>query len=108
MRRVVFEADTLARLREFPETARQRAGYEIDRIQRNLEAENWKAIPTIGQGVREIRIQVGRQFRVFYIAKFPDRVHVLHVFEKKSQQTRQSDIALAKSRLQEVIRRHSK
>lgn len=29
MRKVVFEADTLDRIRELPEAARQRAGYEI-------------------------------------------------------------------------------
>jgi predicted XRE-type DNA-binding protein len=58
MRRVVFEADTLARLREFPETVRQRAGYEIDRIQTNLEAENWKAIPTTGSNQEAFKMMV--------------------------------------------------
>ncbi len=106
MRKVVFEADTLDRIREVPEAARQRAGYEIDRVQRDREPENWKPFPAIGQGVREIRIQVGRQFRIIYIAKFAGYVHVLHIFEKKSQKTRPSDIALAKTRFQQVVKRH--
>lgn len=106
MRKVVFEADTLDRIRELPEAARQRAGYEIDRVQRDREPENWKPFPSIGQGVREIRLQMGRQFRIIYIAKFVDYVHVLHVFEKKSPRTRQSDVELAKSRLQQVVKRY--
>lgn len=105
MRKVIFEGDTLTVIRELPDDARHRAGYEIDRIQRDIEPTNWKPFTSIGQGVCEIRIQMGRQFRVIYIAKFDDRVHVLHVFEKKSQKTRQSDIAIAKRRLKEVIRR---
>jgi len=106
MRKVVFEADTLVRIRELPEAARQRAGYEIDRVQRGMEPDNWKPFPAIGQGVREIRIQVGRQFRIIYVAKFAGYVHVLHIFEKKSQKTRPSEIVLAKSRLQQVVKRY--
>lgn len=105
MRKVVFEGNTLASIRQLPDIAKQRAGYEIDRVQRDLKAENWKPFPAIGQGVRETRIQTGRQFRIIYIAKFNDSIHILHVFEKKTQKTRQADIELAKDRLQAVIRR---
>lgn len=105
MRKVVFEGDTLVLIRQFPDDARHRTGYEIDRVQRDKEPESWKPFPAIGQGVREIRIQVGRQFRIIYTAKFDNRVHVLHVFEKKSQKTRKSDIEIAKNRLVEIIRR---
>lgn len=106
MRKVVFEGGTLAFIRELPDDARHRVGYEIDRVQRDKEPENWKPFPAIGQGVREIRIQVGRQYRVIYIAKFDGRVHVLHMFEKKTQKTRQTDIEIAKRRLKDVIRRY--
>jgi len=106
MRKVVFEADTLERIRELPEAARQRAGYEIDRVQRDREPINWKPFPAIGQGVREIRIQMSRQFRIIYIAKFSGYVHVLHLFEKQSQKTRPSDVALAKRRFQQVVERY--
>jgi len=49
---------------------------------------------------------VSRQYRIIYIAKFEDKVHVLHVFEKKTKKTRKSDIEIAKNRLKEVIRRY--
>lgn len=106
MRKVVFEGDALAVIRSLPSTAKQRAGYEIDRVQRGKEPENWKPFPSIGKGVREIRIQLGRQFRVIYFAKFGNCVHILHVFEKKSQKTRLSDIDLARERFSKVVKRY--
>ena len=63
MRKVVFEGDALSIIRELPGIAKQRAG-EIDRVQQDKDPENWKPFPSIGKGVREIRIQVGRQFRI--------------------------------------------
>ena len=83
MRSVVFEGNTLEIIRQLPDDARQRTGYEIDRVQRNIEPENWKPFPAIGQGVREIRVQVGKQYRIMYVAKFENKIHVPHVFEKK-------------------------
>lgn len=106
MRTVVFEGNSLEKLRQFPDGARLRAGYEIDRVQRDKEPENWKPFPSVGQGVREIRVQVGRQFRVMYLAKFENKVHVLHVFEKKTQKTPVTDVEVAKNRLKAVIRRY--
>ena len=108
MRTVVFEGNTLEIIRQLPDEVRQRTGYEIDRVQRDVEPENWKPFPTIGQGVREIRVQVGRQYRIIYIAKFESKIHVLHVFMKKTQKTRNSDIEIAKNRLKAVNRRYRK
>ena len=82
MRTVVFEGNTLKTLRQFPEGARLRAGYEIDRVQRDRQPENWKPFPSVGQGVRELRVQLNSQFRIMYLVKFENKVHVLHVFEK--------------------------
>lgn len=48
--------DQLAVIRALPDNARHRAGYKIDRVQRDKEPENWKPFSAIGQGVREIRI----------------------------------------------------
>jgi phage-related protein len=57
----------------------------------------------IGKGVREIRIRdKSGQFRVIYVAKFKDAVHVLHAFQKKTQKTSKTDIELAKKRYKEI------
>ena len=57
----------------------------------------------IGSGVREIRIgQRAGAFRVIYLATLPDRVVVLHAFQKKSERTARADIDLARQRFQEL------
>jgi phage-related protein len=91
-------------LREFPEGARQNAGYEIDQVQRGLEPSDWKPMPSIGAGVNEIRIHKGGSFRVIYVAKFEDAIHVLHCFQKKSQKTSEEDITLSKKRYKAVLK----
>ena len=63
---------------------------------------------SVGTGVVEIRLQTRLEHRVFYIAKFDDAVYVLHAFEKRTRQTPQHEIALAKKRLADLIRQRSK
>ena len=55
---------------------------------------------TVGESVREIRLRdKSGAFRILYLATLPDRVLVLHAFQKKSQQTAETEIDLAKRRL---------
>jgi phage-related protein len=97
---LTFHGDSLDRLRDFPEDARRDAGYELYQVQKGLDPSDWKPMPTIGAGVREIRIRDGiGAYRVIYIATLADAIHVLHAFEKKSQKTAQRDLALATARL---------
>jgi phage-related protein len=50
-------------------------------------------MPSIGPGVREIRIRdPGGAFRVIYVAKFSDAVFILHCFRKTTQKTASADI----------------
>ena len=56
-------------------------------------------MPSVGAGVAEIRVRIGREFRLLYVAKFAEAVYVLHAFEKKSQKTAQRELALATQRL---------
>jgi len=74
-------------------------------VQRGKNPTDWKAFSTIGVGVREIRIQVGGQFRLISVAKFGDEVHVLHAFQKKMAKTAKTDVELAKRRLAMVIQK---
>lgn len=59
-------------------------------------------MPSVGRGVAELRVRVGREFRVVYVAKFSEAIYVLHAFEKKSQKTAQRDLAIAAERLGEL------
>jgi phage-related protein len=62
MRIVVFEGNTLQLIRRLSSDTRHRSSYEIDRVQRDKGPENWKPFPQLGGGVREICIQLDRQF----------------------------------------------
>lgn len=62
-------------------------------------------MPTLGPGVQETRIRDDRgAFRVFYVAKFEEVVYVLHVFQKRSQQTAHTDLDLGKSRYVDLVK----
>lgn len=105
MKPVQFLGNSLKRLREFPSDARQDAGRQIDRVQRGMQPDDFKPMPSIGKGVEEIRVwDESGTFRVIYTARLADAVYVLHAFQKKTQTTSRSDIELAKSRFDQLPR----
>ena len=102
---VTFHGDSLDRLRDFPGDARRDAGHELYQVQRGGDPSDWKPMPTIGAGVREIRIRdASGAYRVIYIATLIDAIHVLHAFQKKSQKTAQRDLDLATARMRQLKR----
>jgi phage-related protein len=52
--------------------------------------------------VKEIRIHALGEWRVIYVAKLRDAVHVLHAFQKKTRKTSQHDIDLARQRYGQI------
>ena len=106
MKPIAFLGGSLDDLRGFPADARREAGYQLDRVQRGLDPDDWRPMPSIGAGVREIRVrEAAGAFRVIYVATFADVVYVLHAFHKKTRQTAKRDVDLAASRLREQIAR---
>lgn len=104
MKPVVFRGTSLDDLRAFPSRARREAGHQLDQVQRGLDADDWKPMTTVGQGVKEIRIRdASGAFRVIYVAKFAEAVFVLHCFQKKTEQTSKADVALATKRYRELL-----
>lgn len=95
-------------LRAFPADARQGAGYQLRRVQQGLLPTDWKPMTSVGSGVMEIRVSTLVEHRVFYIAKFEEGVYVLHAFEKRTRQTAQRDIDLAKRRLADLTKERAK
>lgn len=103
---IAFLGGSLDDLRGFPADARRQAGYQLDRVQRGLDPDDWGPMPSIGAGVREIRVRErAGAFRVIYVATFADVVYVLHAFRKKTRQTAKRDVDLAASRLREQMAR---
>jgi len=92
--------NSLEQIRAFPSGAKQDAGFQIDKVQRGENPDEWKPMKTVGKGVKEIRIrEASGHYRVIYLTSMEDTVYVLHAFPKKTQQTRKSDIDLARKRL---------
>jgi phage-related protein len=99
-----FLGDSLKRLREFPDDARQDAGYQLDKVQRGEQPDDFKPMPSIGKGVEELRVwdDTGT-YRVIYTARLKDVVVVLHAFQKKTEATSRADIELARSRWKQLM-----
>ena len=93
-----------AAVRAFPANARRDAGYQLYRVQEGHEPSDWKPMPRVGAGVRELRIQAEGEYRVLYVATRPEAVYVLHAFAKKRQTTPRLVLDLARARLKELLR----
>jgi phage-related protein len=103
MKAIEFWGDSLDVVRGFPESVRSTVGYQLDRLQRGMQPDDFRPMKTIGPGVEELRVRVeGNAYRVIYIARMADAVHVLHAFQKKSQKTSRADLDVAARRLQQV------
>ena len=103
MKPIAWVGDSLERLRAFPDEAKHDVGYQLENVQAGLLPADWKAMPSVGPGVSEIRVRAGGAFRVLYVAKFPEAIYVLHAFQKKSSKTSPVDIELARRRLHAVL-----
>ncbi len=105
MKPVRFLGDSLQCLRDFPVDARHDAGYQLDKVQRGLQPDDFKPMPAIGKGVEEIRIRDDSGiYRVIYTARLADATFVLHAFPKKTQRTSKRDIEIAKARFREMMK----
>jgi phage-related protein len=106
MKHVVFLGDSLEQIRAFPARPRRDAGFQLDRVQRGLDPDDWKPMAVVGSGVREIRVRdTTGAYRVIYIASFADAIYVLHAFHKKTQRTSPRDITLAQLRFRNLKQR---
>jgi phage-related protein len=107
MKAITFLGDTRERIREFPDNARVRAGFELREVQKGNDPSDWKPMPSVAAGVREVRIRLANgAFRVIYLATLPECVLVLHAFEKKTRRTPKKDIELSARRLREWRAEH--
>ena len=105
MKQVRFRGTSFEALRAFPEMARRDAGYQIDRVQKKLEPDDFKPMTAVGKSVYEVRVQeVSGAYRVIYIAKFEQFVYVLHCFQKKMQRTSKKDVDIARFRFRDLMK----
>lgn len=100
---IEWVGSSLDDLRDFPEAAKQDCGFQLHLVQNGMDLHDWKPMPDIGPGTREIRVKTSDgAYRVFYVATLGTRVYVLHSFVKKTQKTTKQDIATGKRRYKDA------
>lgn len=100
---VFWEGDSREVLQSFPEAARQNLGFQLWQLQQGERPGDYRPLPSIGTGVFELRDQDEKAwYRVVYLSRINDVIHVLHCFEKKSREMPGKDFQKAKHRLKAV------
>ncbi len=103
MKQVIWMGSSKEDLRDFPEEARRQVGYQLEHVQEGVDPDDWKPMPNVGSGVREIRVRESSgAFRCIYLATRPEGVYVLHCFQKRTQKTSQQDLDLARRRFKSL------
>jgi phage-related protein len=108
MKSIEFQGHSLQAIRKFPLTVRREVGHQLDRLQRGLEPVDWKPMPTIGKGAREIRVNWRGQYRVIVVTNIGVSIVVLHAFQKKTRKTAKVDMDRARSALKRAMNRQEK
>jgi len=85
---IAWESDSKEVISSFPEEARQNLGFQLRLLQQGQQPTDYRPMSSVGPGVFELRDQDERAwYRVIYLSRIRDVVHVLHCFQKKSRET---------------------
>jgi len=100
---IAWEGDSREVISSFPDEAKHNLGFDLRLLQQGEQPRDFRAMSSIGSGVFELRDQDERAwYRVIYLSRVRDVIHVLHCFEKRSRQTPRKEINLARQRLKAV------
>jgi phage-related protein len=99
----VFHPKARDAIREFPEDVRRGLGKAIFDLQKGAKLS--RTMASVAAGVEELRVKDRFGiYRVFYYTRLIDSILICHAFTKKTQNTPQHEIDLARQRLKEMIR----
>ena len=98
LKKVIWLVDSKRRIQSFPEITKDILGGEIRLVQKGENPRDWKPMPEIGFGVKEIRAHNPDEYRVLYLAKYPEAIYILNAFQKTSDQTSRKDKELGRKR----------
>jgi len=103
---IAWEGDSKEVISSFPDEAKHNLGFDLRLLQQGQPPTDYRAMSSIGPGVFELRDQDERAwYRVIYLSRVRNVIHVLHCFEKKSRQTPMKEISAARQRLKAVQER---
>ena len=79
-----WRGSSFADLCAFPDDAKRNAGYQLRKVQRGAQPDDFKFMSEVGAGVTEMIVDTSDGwFRVMYVAKFEEAIYVLHSFQKR-------------------------
>lgn len=100
---IAWEGDSKEILSSFPDETKQNLGFQLRLLQQGERPTDYRPVTAIGSGVFELRDQDERAwYRVIYLSRIDDVIHVLHCFEKKSREIPKNDFQLAQRRFSAV------
>lgn len=104
---IAWEGDSKEVLSGFPVDVKATLGFSLRQLQiGNIPRCSHRAMTSVGQGVWELREGDERTwYRVMYLSRIGNVIHVLHCFEKDSRKTTRRDIETTRARLQVVRQR---
>ena len=107
MARISWEGDSYEVLCSWPKSMRVDFGHALREKQNGREATlEVRPMPSIGQSVYELKDSDDKTwYRVMYLARKDDVIHVLDCFEKNVTKTLKKDIKTAVARLSSVKQR---
>jgi phage-related protein len=102
-----WEGDSKEVLSGFPKDVKLSLGYSLRRLQNGeFPACETRSMASIAKGVWELKESDERAwYRVVYLTKIAGVIHVLHCFEKESRRTDKRDVATARARMKQVLKR---
>ena len=101
---VHWEGDSREVLAGFPKEVRGNLGFALYRLQLGKQPPvPMRRMESVGAAVYELKEGDERTwYRIIYLAKIDDVIHVLHCFEKRSRKTEPRDLHTARERLSRV------
>jgi len=100
---IAWEGDSKEVISSFPDAAKYNLGFDLRLLQQGQQPTDYRSMSSIGPGVFELRDQDERAwYRVIYLSRVRDVIHVLHCFEKRSRETPMKEINTARQRLKAV------
>jgi phage-related protein len=104
---IEWEGDSRQVLVNFPKEITRKLGAALYALQQGERPTvPTRSMASIGPGVFELKAADERAwYRMIYLARISDRIHVLHCFEKSSRKTDARDLRLAKQRRLAQVRK---
>ena len=100
---IAWEGNSKEVLSSFPDIAKYNLGFDLRLLQQGQQPTDYRPMSSVGAGVFELRDQDERTwYRVIYLSRVRDVIHVLHCFEKRSRETPKKEINTARQRLKAV------